>query len=87
MWKYFEAESGYRAETFGIVAGGFLLLSAGVFLLLSIIQPEVRVSEPYPARALFMLECTYDWNLSPQTCRQVLNGEDPPVPVPEHDGC
>ena len=42
---------------------------------------------PDPERARFMLECTYDWNLSPQACRQILNGDDPPVPAPEYDGC
>ena len=39
-----------------------------------------------PDRARFMIECAYDWNLAPQTCREILNGEDPP-PAPEYDGC
>jgi hypothetical protein len=43
--------------------------------------------KPDPERARFMLECAYDWSLSPQTCRKILNGEDPPVPPPEYDGC
>ena len=89
MWKYFEAESGYWAKTFGIVAVGFLLLSAGSFLLLSIIQPKVGIPSlgPDPERARFMIECAYDWNLAPETCREILNGEDPPTLSPEYDGC
>ena len=40
-----------------------------------------------PERARFMLECAYDWNLSPHTCREILKGDDPPVPAPEYDEC
>ena len=43
--------------------------------------------EPDPERARFMLECTYDWSLAPKTCREILEGQDPPVPPPEYDGC
>lgn len=41
---------------------------------------------PDPDSARFMLECTHDWMLSPQECRNILNGEDPTVPPPEA-GC
>lgn len=41
-----------------------------------------EVEAPDPERARFMLECTYDWMLSPQECREILNGKDPVTPPP-----
>lgn len=61
-----------------------LLTIASVLLVLFLVF--VRTSKPDPDRARFMLECTHDWMLTPEQCRDILNGEDPVVPPPEA-GC
>ena len=65
---------------FGILA--FLL----TMILVRPVANYQTADTPDPERARFMLECTYDWNLSPQTCREILYGKDPPALVPEYDG-
>ncbi len=42
--------------------------------------------EQDPDRARFMMECTHDWGFSASTCREILEGKDPP-PAPEFVGC
>ena len=44
---------------------------------------EMRGSRDETERARFMLECAYDWQLAPETCERMLEGERPPVPPPE----
>lgn len=33
-------------------------------------------------KASFMMECVYGWDQTPDNCREILNGEDPPY-LPE----
>jgi hypothetical protein len=52
----------------------------------AIISVLLQTAKPDPDRARFMLECTYDWMLSPEQCRDILGGKDPVTPPPEA-GC
>jgi len=64
-----------------------IMFMIGLGLCLASLVGSATKTELDPDRARFMIECTYDWSLSPQTCRDILNGEDPPVPPPEYEGC
>lgn len=57
----------------GLVLGGALIV-----LINRTPPPEPK---PDPERALFMLQCVYEWNLSNETCEAVLHGD----PLPPFD--
>ena len=49
--------------------------------------PVERENPTDPDRARFLLECQYDWMLSNEECRRLLEGGDPPEKPPEWTGC
>lgn len=78
-----------RTTSFGIkvvIACFALVVAAGVYSVFKIAYVAYTFETPDPDRARFMLECTYDWMLSPKECREILNGKDPVTPPPEA-GC
>lgn len=59
------------------------LLVLGLFILLLCLAVRLQPA-PAPAPAedpSFMLECVYGWDQTPDNCRKILQGEDPP-PLP-----
>lgn len=69
-----------------VMACIILLIGGATISIGRLVYVAYQVQAPDPDRARFMLECTYDWMLSPTQCRDILNGEDPVVPPPEA-GC
>lgn len=78
IWKQIPSGTG---TLFMLLLGMWMCWAPFIFAKLE--EPKKSDAE----RARFMLECTYDWSLSPETCRNILNGDDPPIPPPEYDGC
>ena len=65
-------------------------ISLGLALIVSIAMgwnQVLRHAGQDPERARFMLECTYDWQLAPETCRKILQGENPPPASEVMPGC
>jgi len=66
---------------FGFVAFA-LSYAALTHFVLNLENDEVDVE-----KATFMLECSYEWGLSPEQCRDVLVGGDPPPEPRVEPGC
>lgn len=66
---------------FGFVAFA-LSYAALTHFVLNLENEDVDVE-----KATFMLECSYEWGLSPEQCRDVLDGADPPSEPWSEPGC
>lgn len=71
----------------GLLVAGYLTLQS-VWLLNE--RGVEAKPQTYPEEASFMLECVYGWDQTPEDCRKILAGEDPPPlpPPPDYEqGC
>lgn len=69
-----------RRDFWALVGGG-MGIGFALGALLTVCNFAKASEKADPERALFMLNCVYDWNLSNETCESILHGE----PVPPFD--
>jgi hypothetical protein len=75
-----------RSDLVGMLLVGLMAVAASLFvtaLVADLIKP-IPPQDPD-----FMLECVYGWGQTPDNCRAILEGDDPPpLPDPEYNqGC
>lgn len=73
----------WRVVRHGLIGGAVVGVLFQIAICCSL--HEVRGARDEDSeRARFMLECAYDWNVAPEECRRILQGDDP-KPPPEDD--
>lgn len=69
-----DSDTSLKTSVFVIGFVAFALIYAALtHFVLNLGNEDVDVE-----KATFMLECSYEWGLSPEQCRDILAGGDPP---------